>query len=1118
MAQWCSSWPLVLVVAFLIYDLATSQHLTRKRLETGHLSHRHQHTPSFLEPFPSNDDPSLWYRDKPPEYDNSRLNSPYYTQSHYLFEDHDVKTAPLTSARNKSSQDVFSNKWGSEKKPTGPKSNSIESSLAAIFRGVAYGVSSTSTITTSTSSEPVTPATHVSDVNKHSIQKATKQNESFHDRNVKDGYSEHRNNENAKRTPKLHENKSTLFTLPPSTGIPKISNTEVKRAGLEKWQTRLEGAWEVHVYCSAASFSLLALLCFLCIVRVNLSTYLLPSRYYITAHLLVFLASLCRCFLFFLDPYASNKILPVTLSDILFNSGVPCVTAAFSVVVLAFLNCARIILLPLNLQTPLVFGIISSVYIASSVLVDILAGIFPRQEWSGALRASVQALTAGWTAAMCLGYMIIFYRIEKSALRQREDLVRDTYSRENAESMLPRKLPTFSLNRGARLILVASFCGLAIAVLQVYGLMTPDGLLQLPPGEPWIWFSYQTCCRLLEIIMWSCVCVAAALSSNSTLNKDIRDEHGLRGFSCKICTSCSSLSCHESCGKKENEDMYSDVCQTNLAARSFTIDVNGKIRAEDGRTLPTIPSTLRTKDRDLNKKCATLHSANSDIHLLWGVRNSNSSTSRPASMIFNENGLVRFKTDMDGAEISDDLKNNYTTIDAPASYADHFYNTHSRSREYSIKDPTLHATADSDQLQTLLHSKLSTERQDNIVGVKRNRSGPNNEYSYTEIGQNQHNDTFVRYPTSCSAVNATNNYDARIYDDYEVASYYHSPVDGGRASAASHVYASLQPNSNNSTPNKYARNPRFTSNSCFSSPMSAGSSNRSNHSPRFTNLHNSDSDLCSSITDRTLASSSQGNDEVSEKCDSENFTRHELRRHLSHPENIPDEINNAQTSNIQTNRINNDSEMIYRPNQYSPVDSDDIYTPLMDHNDYKRHDSPLHVSQQCAYNRNKTNHYNTKIQNNQPGTAMNTNQRGNFERRQGSSHSLSKSTPTSPGCGPNGENMNIYHSNYENVTNIMNLGKAGPPMASEDYRPRMNILHGDEENVLDASKPGSGSNASNSAVSEELKSGFPQQPDPTETWIVHSRDGLKTEYVKKGASKDSGKFLSSTKRPSVAKV
>ncbi|XP_018013669.1 uncharacterized protein LOC108670693 [Hyalella azteca] len=1134
------SWSLATVIPIILalkITITSSQfHDEPQRNPTRQTIYGQQ--PFYRYPFenrnPFNEDSSRRYGDARGSVTTNDDNSPYresnvlsqppvegsfYEQQGY---GPDLKTSPLTSTR---------------KKEIGPKSNSIESSLAAIFRGVAYGVSSAPT----TTPKPTT-TTFIS------IVSSSLPSEQNSNKNLEDGSGaelQHHVEENNFQD--IEDVENSKDELVPSSIPSTTPSTDVERAGIDDWQSGLQGAWEVHIYCSAASFSLLAIISFLCIVRVHMSTYLLSRGYYITAHLLVFLASFFRCVSFFHDPYASGSKLPNALSDVLFNIGAPCMTAAFSVVALALLNCARIILLPLNLQNPLVFGLISGVYICSNILVDILAGIHHRYKWTEALRASVQALTAGWTGALCLGYAIIFYRIERSAARQRQEIMRLSYNRENMDNFSTlRRLPTQALSRGARLLLVASFCGLAVSVLQVYGLMTPVGLIQLPPKEPWMWFGYQTSCRLLEIIMWSCICVAAALSSSSPLDKQTNDDHSLVTFSCKRCTSCSDISsCQESPDKKLSENLYPTMCHSNLSARNFSVDVNGKLLTEDCGAISRMTYSPGQRDTEkLSRKSNTLHSATSDLHLLWGGQHSNSSTSRPASMVFNENGIVRFRTQNENGEFHEVQRGPFPIEEMPPGYADQMYNvSHPDKSSYTL------GRLNHGQLAQHFNGRSNIDAFGRTMPGKSQTSDNGAEYNYCEIPSGVMNE-YSGYASACSSMSAANSFDVRMYDDYEVASYYHSPINGP---ASTHVYDSLRPKvHSNITPKKIIRSVKVPPSPCFSSPRSMISGVGSQGSPKNAALHNSDSDLCSSATDRTQICSSKGNEGRRDANECLQFQRPSMKRHSSHPGQMQEEDRNEGVAPLMPmqnyrNQIRQSKTTISGaanspPNHYSPSDSDDLYTPLMgDGNAIQTqpnncivvgtnsHDKVINLSQSYDLHGNRMC---------SPFTPNPQIKSGKSEATSPSRVALAYDVNLDQSYKPSVNDINDSAAKFsqncsdsrspESKSNHYSIGLVNSPLLQSPSHPNpSDSINSKQVSPRRSKLPGDSINENSSILDEQIYRNdadilpiarpipppVPHRPSLAETWVNQSRDGCstKTEFVRKSSRKGNKSLASPTK-------
>ena len=770
-------------------------------------------------------------------------------------------TAHLTSNRNQSGFPLYS-KWpGLDFNPKPGNAslldrldNHMESNIAAVFRGVAYGMSTqpststvpppTSTHTTTTSQKPAHPVTRNHVENEPflpSIGLMPKPKHAFSleedDANKKASSHpvQHQYIESPLSDPEIsHGQIISSKTTTPIPSIPVVvkSGVSVNEA---TWLSQLGKVWHIHIYSVASVFSLLAVMALYCLARIQTTTHLLPKGYYITIHSLVFLAAFFRCVIFFHDPYAAEQRLPSALSSVLFNTGMPCITTALSVLVLGLLRSAQITILPLGLQSPLAVAIASGLHIGGSVIVDVIAGVYENETWSAALWASVQALTAGWSGALCLAYIVVYIKIEQAAMRQRAELVRLTFTRVHLENAsLSHRLSEPSLSRGARLTLVAAISGLLLAVLQVYNLMSVDGTIQIPPPQPWLWFGFQTCTRILEVLMWTLVCIASALPVNMTHNngKLVSDDRGLLSiFGCKSCANCGSCSDIDSCTviseKKQVDEMYPTICQSNQIVRNFTLHADGKTIPHD--FIPPMDNQFKYNTTNIQpnkkfiKKSATLHAGSSENHfLVTRSDNFTSNTSRPSSMLLSEDGFVRFRTQIDPQqEIIHVLSRSSHNLEKQCNqdegfmikthnprtkfeYDDHIYSTTPRLgnrgviriREYKKPDDF----CDSNNIQNILQNEqisdvCSTSVQDDPTNRSENSCNIN-EYSNADLISNTRGqEDWGRYASTCSSVSAANSFDVRMFDDYDVSSFYQSPSMAS-STGSSHVYASLRKTNN----------------------------------------------------------------------------------------------------------------------------------------------------------------------------------------------------------------------------------------------------------------------------------------------------------------------------------
>ncbi|XP_071531974.1 uncharacterized protein [Panulirus ornatus] len=763
-----------------------------------------------------------------------------------------LRTAPLTAPRtrdgnsNSSSLNLFSSKWGGlDLHHKGNNTNSIESSLAAIFRGVAYGVSTTqpsSTTTSTTTQRPLrpTPGYRVPQdlpprddhgyrasgppvwssqpgVGPEIQQKAVTDQRgvsSVADRPVQTPYVEAPVN----AAPEINHDQM-MNVLPERPQEVEVVRADVG-VGLSKvaWVRALGTAWVVHVYCAAGLYSLLALMALFWLARVHAVTHLLPRGYYITLHLLMFLAAFLRCVHLFHDPYGAERRLPVALSAVVEETGWPCLTAALAVVVLAVVRawrCPR--LLPRKPHAPLALALLTAAHLFASVAAHLTSALLP--EHAGPLRAAARAVTAAWGGAVGIGGFLSVWRVGRATGRH-PGLLLVRLGRSPLEGSLPPRHPRVALFRGSHLTLVASFLQVVLAGLHMYALVGPHYIFDLPPSYPWHWLAYQSACRVLEVLMWVLLGVTSSLTVGGSSGKRHNQKGEMRllsVFSCKRCGSCSSVATQD-----KVDEVFPAVCQTNQAVRNFTLQACGKGVYQEALTqepLTRRANTVRVcTKRPSIRKSATLHSATSDIHLLWNHGNAHNAvppdaSSRPSSMLFNDAGFVRFKMQVDPQQAMDEvLRKSLQNLemqgeagdtsmlqqipkDDPPSYDQSLYANTPQAGDKSppIKpksSPRYEDPFDSSQFEHLLQNRLNSELYCGPIEGRNSRSEAASitDYSSTDAlspAATADND-WSKYASTCSSISAANSFDVRMYDDFEVASYYQSP-----SSASSHVYASL---------------------------------------------------------------------------------------------------------------------------------------------------------------------------------------------------------------------------------------------------------------------------------------------------------------------------------------
>ncbi|XP_047477774.1 uncharacterized protein LOC125031204 [Penaeus chinensis] len=719
-------------------------------------------------------------------------------------------------------------------------SSRIESSLAAIFRGVAYGVSSSlsplppSQPSTTTTTHAATTIT-TEDSTTFRTPRAPPFYQVLQDVPARDEYEylyqdttpvttwalvpglELEVQQDAVMDPR---GISTLGSLPVQTpyveapldnDLGRTHGIGVPRMGIniqEEWVHSLGTAWIVHVYCAAGLSSLLALMALFCVFRVLSGTYLLPRGYYITVQLLMFLAGFLRSIVLFHDPYAVQRLLPATLAALAEEAGWPCLTAALAVVVVAVVRAWRgSRRKPKKPHLPVTLAVIISTHLFISVTIHLCAAVLPKH--AGVLRGVFHIITVVWGCSVGLASLVASWRAVRVAKRQLATPLRLRHSQQDSSRMV--------FFRGAHLVLVTSLLQLLLAALHVYALTNPREMLEIPPAHPWHWLAFQSGCRVTEVAMWFLLGIISSLTVRATSGKPYT--HGSDGlmsaFSCRCCSSV--------CSRNKLDGVYPSMGQSNHSIRNFTL-VCGKTVFEEALT--TQPQAGDHKhvaiahgtahNQHIAGSSATLQSVPSDFHLLWyhtrnGPLKSNVpiDSSRPSSMLFNDAGFVRFRMQVDPQQAMEDVlrksshhleelskkQNDPPSCDQsnilPSAIASATTTTTTTHLEQEPRHALvrLERVYDTGQLEQLLQSHLNSELYNEIAG-EGGEGASVTDYSSTDpLSPLPTGDVdWSKYASTCSSISAANSFDVRMYNDLEVASYYYTPP---LSSGSSCIYPSV---------------------------------------------------------------------------------------------------------------------------------------------------------------------------------------------------------------------------------------------------------------------------------------------------------------------------------------
>ncbi|XP_071520557.1 uncharacterized protein [Panulirus ornatus] len=715
-----------------------------------------------------------------------------------------LRSAPLTVPRegiinNGGSLGIFS-KWSGLGSQNKSNTKSIESSLAAIFRGVAYGISTTPTSTTSTTPPPTTvptaaPTTRSVGQGRHHPPPFSSPEwsgleelllQTFEDGSL-DGFPE-----------MLPDGSNEMGDVVEANG-----GVEVSR---EAWVRTLGVAWVVHVYCAAGLYSLLAVLALLWLSRVHAAPRLLPPGYYITFHLLMLFVAFLRCVHLFHDPYGAKHKLPEAMAVVVAEVGWPCLTGAIALVVMAVVHAWRFPPhVPLRHNAPVTLGIITVFHLLVSICTHLFAVVFP--EHSGPLRAASRAATAAWGGVIGVGSFVAICRVAQAA-QQRHGHHTVMVSRAPAGSTAHH--PRTVLVQAAHLTLVATFAQVVLAALHMYGLLGPHYVLQLPPSQPWHWLAFQSTCCLVEILAWVLLAVVSLLTVGGSPVKRRARKGEAKLFSVLWCNHCKSC---VNRGGREN-DVFHSVCHSSTQpVTSYTLQTCAKTMPHEVLRHPHPPRHVPPSLR----KPPSFRPPASDVHLLWSHGHTQDAppsgcSSRPSSMVLSGTGLGRFKKQMNPQTgMSEVCQQSLQSKEAQMGTKESSFLQKAAGEETSAYDQPLYysvaKTSDSSPVKSITSPKFGSPYPDNRLehllqnnpisaemdsaasedGQSRSEGVSMTDYSSTDalslavMGDND----CSKYTSTCSSISAANSFDVRMCDDFEVG-YYQIPY-----SASPHVYPAV---------------------------------------------------------------------------------------------------------------------------------------------------------------------------------------------------------------------------------------------------------------------------------------------------------------------------------------
>ena len=256
-------------------------------------------------------------------------------------------------------------------------------------------------------------------------------------------------------------------------------------------------AWGLHWIGFGVLFGLLAIHSLVAIVMVKHRRGFGSMPLFIAINLLLFGLGTTRCVYLLLDPYESRENGvedPKWLTLLLFGIAYPCLTSAFSLIHLAFLEVTKMKIVPSKLQ---------NVRFICGVIVLHFIIVFTA-ETSASIKPEFDPLLI-----VCQSFFIIWGLLLSGSfiysgcqVINRVESVHQQLSAMERNDRLSNKTRKTSTTKVAKITLGTSFLGLAVCGLQFYSLIGVYSMYsKVVHPSPWPWLAFQSSFRLAELAM-----------------------------------------------------------------------------------------------------------------------------------------------------------------------------------------------------------------------------------------------------------------------------------------------------------------------------------------------------------------------------------------------------------------------------------------------------------------------------------------------------------------------------------------------------------------------------------------------------------------------------------------
>lgn len=261
----------------------------------------------------------------------------------------------------------------------------------------------------------------------------------------------------------------------------------------ETWQW----AWDLHWAGLGCMFALLALYALWSLIDLAASKHRRKPLLAMAISSLLLLFGSTRAAFFFINPYESEECFlpsgscPVILTRTLFGIALPCITASFFLVHLAFLQLSKLKLYPEKLQSVKFVTCVIAFHFALALITEVMISMYA--DWRA---FSIVCETCFILLSFILSVSFIYSgRIILKSVQESRSSVRRFGDLNSGNSPPP------NVAKLVKITYVTVFLGITCVVLKLYSIFVLHNMYSNDGAaipKPWPWLIFETAYRLVE--------------------------------------------------------------------------------------------------------------------------------------------------------------------------------------------------------------------------------------------------------------------------------------------------------------------------------------------------------------------------------------------------------------------------------------------------------------------------------------------------------------------------------------------------------------------------------------------------------------------------------------------